>query len=116
MPEPRNWDYINERLAQPRSSLSPSKFSKEQHKAFVRIDAGAAKEGQVKKSVIPIIEGTIKDPKTTSGEIPFTNLAPLVTDQNLVRGNPDIYHGARPEQLERRVRDELGHYIVLSTQ
>lgn len=115
-PEPENWDYINERLAQPRSSLSPSKFSKEQHNAFVRLEANAANEIQVKKRVFPIIEGTIKDLRTASGEIPFTNLAPLVTDENLVSGNPDSYHGARPEQLERRVRDELGHLVTPSTQ
>ena len=115
-PEPGNWDHINERLAQPRPSLSPSKFSKEQHKAFVRLEASAAKEDQVKKKVIPIIEGTIRDPRTASGEIPFTNLAPLIADENLVSGNPDFYHGARPEQLERRVRNELGHLIIPSTQ
>lgn len=115
-PEPENWDYINERLAQPRSSLSPSKFSKEQHKEFVELDASAAKEADVKKNVIPIIQGKLKDPRTASGEIPFTNLAPLTTDETLVSGNPDFYHGARPEQLVRQIRDELGEYIVPSTQ
>ena len=70
----------------------------------------------MKKKVIPIIEGTIKDSRTASGEIPFTNLAPLVADQNLVSGNPDFYHGARPEQLERQVRNELEQFVVPSTQ
>ena len=114
-PEPANWDYINERLARSRASLSPSKFTKEHHKAFVRLDASAA-EGKVKKKAIPTIEGTIKDPRMESGEIPFTNLAPLVATENLVSGNPDFYHGARPEQLDRRVREELGQYITPSTQ
>ena len=54
-PEPGNWDYINERFAQPRPSFSPSKFSKEQHKEFVELDASAAKESDVKKNMIPII-------------------------------------------------------------
>lgn len=115
-PEPENWDYINERLAQPRPSLSPSKFSKEQHREFVELDASAAKESDVKKNVIPIIQGKLKDPRTASGEIPFTNLAPLTTNETLVSGNPDFYHGARPEQLDRQIRDELGQYIVPSTQ
>ena len=115
-PKPENWDYINERLARPRPSLSSSKVSKEQHNEFIELDASAAKESDVKKNVIPIIQGKLKDPRTVSGEIPFTNLAPLTTDKNLVSGNPDTYHGARPEQLDRRIRDELGQYIVPSTQ
>lgn len=114
-PEPKNWDDIHERLAQPRASLSPSKFSKEHHKAFIRQDASAAKEDQVKKKVIPLIEGTIRDPRTASGEIPFTNLDPLVADENLACGKPDFFHGARPEQLDRRARGELEHLIVPST-
>lgn len=115
-PEPENWDDINERLAQPRPSLSPSKFSKEHHKAFIRQDASAAKEDQVKKKVIPLVEGTIEDPRTASGEIPFTNLDPLIADENLASGKPDFFHGARPEQLDRRIRSELEHSIVPSTQ
>ena len=115
-PEPENWDDINERLARPRPSLSPSEFSKKEHKAFIRQDASAAKEDQVKKKVIPIIEGTIEDPRTASGEIPFTNLDPLAADENLASGKPDFFHGARPEQLDRRIRNELEHLIIPSTQ
>ena len=114
-PEPENMEEINLRLRQPRPSLSPSKFSNEQHKKFVRADVNARKENQVKRNVIPIIEGEIEDPKTSSGEIPFTNLTPI-TAKNLVPGNPDFYHGARPEQLKRQVRDELNGLIVPSTQ
>ncbi|KAL5409511.1 hypothetical protein PMIN04_011020 [Paraphaeosphaeria minitans] len=47
--------------------------------------------------------------------ISFTNLEPL-TDGTLKPGNPDIYHGARPEQLSRQIRTELGSQIVPSTQ
>ena len=115
-PKPGNWDYIIERLAQPRPSLSLSQFSKKQYEEFVELDANAAKESEVKKRVIPIIEGKIKDLNTASGEICFTNLASLTADENLVPGNPDFYHGARPEQLERRVRVEIGHFVVPSTQ
>ena len=115
-PEPGNWDDIKQRLARPRSSLSPSKFSKEQHKSFVRLDASAAKEGQVKRQVMPVIEGTVKDPRTASGEIPFTNLDPLVAGENLVAGNPDFYRGARAEDLDRSIRDDLLHTVVPSTQ
>ncbi|KAF7509319.1 hypothetical protein GJ744_008213 [Endocarpon pusillum] len=114
-PEPINFEEITRRLAEPRPSLSPSTFSKEQHKKFVRVDVNAAKEKQVKEKVIPMIEGETSDPRTHSGDIPFTNLAPL-TSGNLVPGNPDFYHGARPESLKREIRDELDELIVPSTQ
>jgi hypothetical protein len=65
--------------------------------------------------VIPINEGDIKDAKCVSGGIPFTNLDHLI-DGTLVPGNLDIYYSARPEQLDRRVRDELSGHIIPSTQ
>lgn len=113
--EPMNREYIDRILAQPRPSLSPSKFSNEEFRKFKRADTHAAKENQVSESVIPIIEGKIRDPKCRLGGIPFTNLDPL-TDGTLKPGNPDIYYGARPEQLSRKVRDELGGQIIPSTQ
>ena len=119
-PQPENWEEINERLARPRPSLSPSKFSGPNFKKFKRANANARKEKQVTTSVIPIIEGEIQDARCVSGGIRFTNLAPL-TDENLASGNPDIYYGARPEQLDRRVRNEpfqgnLSDRVVPSTQ
>jgi hypothetical protein len=113
--KPNNWEEVNQSLAQPRPSLSRSKFSEEAHEQFVRADAHASKEDQVTKSVIPIIEGKITDAKSVSGKIPFTNLDHL-TDGRLVPGNPDLYYGARPEQLNRQVRDELSGQIIPSTQ
>lgn len=81
----------------------------------MQADADAAKEKQVTQSVIPIIEGNIGDSKCVSGGIQFANLQHL-TDGTIVPGNPDIYYGARPEQLDRRVRDELSSYVIPSTQ
>ncbi|EED24649.1 hypothetical protein TSTA_080040 [Talaromyces stipitatus ATCC 10500] len=49
------------------------------------------------------------------GGIPFKNLGHL-TDGTLVPGNPDHYHGARPEQLDKQIQIELSHQIVPSTQ
>ncbi|MCJ1381926.1 hypothetical protein MMC17_005038 [Xylographa soralifera] len=113
--KPKNWEAINRRLLQPRPSLSSSRFSEEEFEDFIQVDANAAKERQVTTSVIPIIEGDTADPKCVSGGIPFTHLDPL-TDGTLAPGNPDIYYGARPEQLDRRVRDELSGHIIPSTQ
>ena len=114
-PQPANWEEINRRLSQPRPSLSPSNFSDEEFRKFKRADAHAPKEKQITTSVIPIIEGDIGDAKCISGGIPFTNLDHL-TDGTLVPGNPDIYYGARPKRLDRRVRDELNSHIIPSTQ
>ena len=112
---PANWKEIKRRLARPRPSLSPSRFPDEEFRKFVRADEHASKEKRVTKSVIPIIEGDIKDTECLSGGIPFTNLEHL-TNGKLVPGNPDIYYGARPEQLARQVRDELSQQIIPSTQ
>ncbi|TAQ84952.1 hypothetical protein B7494_g6724 [Chlorociboria aeruginascens] len=75
----------------------------------------AKKEGQVTKSMIPVIEGKIRDAKCLSGTIPLRNLGPL-TDGTLVPENPDLYYGARPERLNQRVRDDLNDQIIPSTQ
>jgi hypothetical protein len=114
-PKPDNWEEMNRRATQYRASLSPSKFSDGAYEEFVQADADAKKEDQVTKSVIPVIEGKIRDAKCVSGKIPFRNLTHL-TDGTLVPGNPDLYYGARPEQLNRRVRDDLGDQIIPSTQ
>ncbi|KAL2434830.1 hypothetical protein ABEF95_008410 [Exophiala dermatitidis] len=112
---PANWKEITRRLAQRRPSLSPSRFREEDFQKFRCANLHASKENQIMASVIPIIEGTISDRKCVAGGIPFTNLNPL-TDGTLVPGNPDLYHGARPEQLDRRVREDLRHLVIPSTQ
>ncbi|MCJ1384260.1 hypothetical protein MMC17_007376 [Xylographa soralifera] len=114
-PLPANWDDINQRLIQPRRSLSPSQFSDGAFRKFKRADAHAFKEKQVTTSVIPIIEGDIRDGRCVAGGIPFTNLDPL-TDGTITPGNPDLFYGARPEQLNRGIRSELSSRIVPSTQ
>ncbi|EED22704.1 conserved hypothetical protein [Talaromyces stipitatus ATCC 10500] len=114
-PKPSNWSEIKERLARPRASLSPSKFTEEAHESFVRSDANAFKEKQVTESVISMIEGNSGDVRCVSGGVTFGNFAPL-TDGTLKPGNPDRYYGARPEQLRRDIRSELSGRIKPSTQ
>ena len=81
----------------------------------MQADADAFKEKQVVSSVIPKIEGKLKDGKCVAGGIPLTNLEQL-TDGPFAPGNTDHFYGARPEQLQRTVRDELHHQIIPSTQ
>lgn len=112
---PANWGEITQRLAQRRRSLSPSRFREEDFQKFRRANLHASKENQIMAAVIPTIEGNISDRKCVAGGIPFTNLDHL-TDGTLVSGNPDLYHGARPEQLDRRVRESLRYLVIPSTQ
>ena len=114
-PEPDNLEEINIILTQPRSSLSPSQFPNEKFREFKRADAHVSKENKATKTVIPIIEDKVKDNKCVEGDVPFNNLAPLTNDE-LKAAKPDLYYGARPEQLDRRVRDELSGHIIPSTQ
>ncbi|WEW60591.1 hypothetical protein PRK78_006078 [Emydomyces testavorans] len=116
LPEmPNNWDEINERLARPRPSLSPSQFSESKFRKFKRADTNASKEKPVMSAVIPIIDGEFGDPKCVGGDYTFGNLAPL-TDGMLAKPKPDHFFGARPEQLNRQLRHELGNFIIPSTQ
>ncbi|KAF7503146.1 hypothetical protein GJ744_004288 [Endocarpon pusillum] len=113
--EPDTLDEINKILLRPRPSLSPSQFPNEKFREFKRADTHISKEKKATKTVIPIIEGKIEDNKCVEEDILFTNLAPLINDA-LTAAKPDLYYGARPEQLNRRVRDELSSYIIPSTQ
>jgi hypothetical protein len=66
-------------------------------------------------SVIPIIEGKMGDGRLLAGNVPFNNLGHL-TDGTIAPGKPDLFYGARPEQLDRCVRSELSSRIIPSTQ
>ena len=112
-PKPRNWQEIRERLRQYRPSLSSTTFSEEQHEQFQRADARVSKENKATKRVIPIIEGNSTHNNCIEDDIKFTNLAPL-TDDVLTAAKPDVYHGARPEQLSRNIRNDLTEFIIPS--
>ncbi|KAI3318349.1 hypothetical protein HD806DRAFT_526295 [Xylariaceae sp. AK1471] len=112
---PGNLEEIMQAMVKRRPSLSSSRFQQEDFEHFKRADRHAFKEPQVMSTVIPIIEGRIKDGRSVAGQVPLTNLEDPTIDL-LVPGNPDRYYGARPEQLDRQVRTQLGKHIVPSTQ
>ncbi|KAK2593518.1 hypothetical protein QQS21_008784 [Conoideocrella luteorostrata] len=111
----RDSESLVKQASQSRASLSPSRFTNDDFRRFKRANTHATKEGRIVLKVIPFIEGDIVDSKCTASDIAFTNLDPL-TDGTLVAAKPDIYYGARPEQLDRSVRRELEAYIVPSLQ
>lgn len=126
-PKPDNWEEINQILAQPRPSLSP--FPDEQFKKFVRADARATNEDEVKDSVIPKLLDTIGDPNGARRNIRFTNLARLSDlgedglegedepekKDKFKLAQPDYYYGTPPELLNLDIRAELSNDIVPST-
>ncbi|MCJ1423861.1 hypothetical protein MMC29_001746 [Sticta canariensis] len=111
--KPHNWDEIQQKMAQPRPSLSPSKFSDGAFENFQQANEEALTESMVMRKSFPIISGDADIP--SAGELPFGNLKPL-TDGTLVDPKPDFYDGARLAQIDRRIRAELAPYIVPSTQ
>jgi hypothetical protein len=112
-PKLENKEDILRVLAQSRASLSH--FSNHDFRKFEQAEAQATKERDIMTSVIPIIEGDIGDRKCLAGKIPFSNLEHL-TDGTLVPASPDIFYGARPEQLHPQIRKALSGRIVPSTQ
>ncbi|KAK2814173.1 hypothetical protein FQN50_000577 [Emmonsiellopsis sp. PD_5] len=112
--KPKNWAEINQRLSQPRASLSPSRFTEEEYEKFKEANTDAVVELQT-NSTIPTIEGGINDGKAVGGGYPFGNLKPL-TDGTISSAWPDRFFGARPEQLDRQIRDKLHDDIIPSTQ
>ncbi|KAI0399003.1 hypothetical protein F4802DRAFT_612897 [Xylaria palmicola] len=111
---PENLEEILQAMTKPRPDLSPSHFTEEDFETFLQAHGNARKESQVMATVISIIEGE-KDVSCTCGKIPFKNLDYL-TENNLAPGNPDIYYGSKPEQLNQEVREKLRGHIVPSTQ
>jgi len=109
---PDNWEEINDRLAQPRPSLSPSRFPREEFRKFEKTNMQALTENKVMSRAFPIIAGTTGIPSQEN--LRFTNLKDL-TDGSITKPQPDLYDGARPEELNKQIRDELGPYIVPST-
>ncbi|KAL8950809.1 MAG: hypothetical protein Q9222_003186 [Ikaeria aurantiellina] len=109
--EPTNWDDIQERLRQPRPSLSPSKFTVQAFKDFKKTNMEATTETKVMRSSFATIAG--RSDIYSSGDVPFGNLAPL-TNGALVDAKPDFFDGARPAQLDAQIRADLDPYIVPS--
>jgi hypothetical protein len=64
--------------------------------------------------VIPVIYGMQQNNHFLARKTKFGNLD-LLTDSTIVAANLDLFYGACPEQLDRRIRDKLSSHIILST-
>jgi hypothetical protein len=108
-PEPGDLDELYQRLLQPRSSLSPSRFTPSDFRDFKRTNARVIDEGDVMRHVFPIIAG---DSDILNKEnLQFTRLDSM-TGGVTVDPKPDFYDGARLEDIDKSVREELGPYII----
>ena len=109
--EARNLGTIHNALAVPRASLSPSRFPESAFQEFRRANSRALGETQTLANAFTIIEGDGRHKYYSGGSNhPFNRLEPLA--EQLPRPQPDTYDGARPEQVDRRVRKDLGRHIV----
>ena len=109
---PDNWEETNERLAQRRRSLSPSRFPPAAFLNFKKKNKQALTEDSVMSEAFPLIAGTSDIPSQKN--LLFGNLKPL-TDGSLTKAKPDFWDGSRPADLNKQIREELGPYIVPST-
>ena len=112
--ESHNWEEINARLALPRASLSPSRFTREAYLDFKEKNQDALTGGTVMSTAFPIIAGSARIPIPHSENLYFVNLKDL-TDGSISKAKPDFYDGSRPIDLHKDIREELGPYIVPST-
>ena len=111
---PKNLDEIRQRAKQRRPSLSPSRYTDKEFEEFQNITAKSSNEDHVSRNVIDIIEGSTRKTYGSSTKVKFANLQSLF-DHPLTPGNPDLYDGAPPEQLDRRIRERLYEIIIPST-
>ncbi|KAI9670795.1 MAG: hypothetical protein M1817_003906 [Caeruleum heppii] len=111
--KPHNWHAIQDMIAQPRPSLSPSTFSDEAFELFQQANEEALTEAMVMRKPFRIISGDANI--SSASELPFGNLEPL-TNGTLVDAKPDFYDGVQPTKIDRRIRQELSSHIIPSTQ
>ncbi|KAJ0413215.1 hypothetical protein BJY00DRAFT_306469 [Aspergillus carlsbadensis] len=110
--KPKNLGEIRERLQVPR----PLADSDAEYEEFNELNKNAASEQLVITEILPRLKGKRKDGSITAGGGQlFNNLADL-TNGTLVQAKPDIYHGARPSQLNCKIREDLSKMIIPSRQ
>ena len=108
--QPNNAQDIRDDMGKPRASLSPSRFGNEEFKAFTRLCNRAGDEATARAEIMSIIAGESRKNHYYAADRQFNHLEPLADD--LPEPRPDLYDGALPQQIERRVRRDLRKYIV----
>jgi hypothetical protein len=107
-PEPAS-EELRQRLAQPRPSLSPSRWPDSKFKDFKQKNARVIDEGDVMRNVILIMCGN--SDILSRQNLLFTGLDSM-TNGTTVTARPDFYDGARLGDIDKQVRQDLGSYII----
>ena len=110
--EPDNLEEIVEKLGQRRASLSPSNLSRDDFLLFRRRNDEATTEAEVMMHVFPMITGNTNIPSGSNQM--FKNLKPL--GDRISTPQPDYFNGSRTKEIRPKVRDDLGQYIIPSSQ
>ena len=100
---------FHEMLARSRRSLSPSRFTTADFCDFKQANAQVLSEGKVMRTVLPAVYG--KSCIDNEGDLVFTRLEPIA-DDFIVNAKPDFYDGALPAKIDKRVRDDIGNFII----
>ncbi|PYH86994.1 hypothetical protein BO82DRAFT_324311 [Aspergillus uvarum CBS 121591] len=111
-PRPANIAEIQRRLRNSRPSMALSENSLErEYENFTTVNDKTSDEQLVVKKILPFLEGSQQYSFEDGGNHSFTNLTPL-TDGTLANATPDFYHGARPNQLDNDIREDLSNTII----
>lgn len=108
--QPKNAQDIRDDMGKYRASLSPSRFGDEDFKEFVDLCDRAGDEATARADIMSIIAGKSRKKHYYASDRLFNHLEPLADD--LPQPKPDLYDGAYPQEIDRRVRHDLGKQIV----
>lgn len=107
--KPGGLEGLYQRLPQQRTSLSPSRFFDTAFEGFQQKNEDVIDEGDVMRSVVPIICGDADIPSKQN--LLFTRLDPIINNTT-VNAKPDFYDGARLKDVDKRVREDIGNFII----
>ena len=108
--KPGNIREIRDHLTRPRPSLSPSQPHEAEFEEFAELCEDTLDETGVMVNVIPIIAGKGRKQHYHAFDHPFNHLEPLAKE--LPVPVPDIYDGALPKKIDKRVFQDLNRHIV----
>ncbi|KAI9824111.1 MAG: hypothetical protein M1832_002181 [Thelocarpon impressellum] len=111
-PIPANWNDIRQRLARRRPSLSETRFPEKAFKSFARAVHNSTSEQALMGGPLSTVAG--KAQFRSSRDMEFGNLRPL-TDGTLIEAKPGFFDGADLEELNHRIRSQLGNDVIPST-
>jgi hypothetical protein len=108
--EPGNMDALQSAMRASRPSLSPSQFTDSAFKEFRKKATRAGDEANARADIMSIIAGEARSQHRYASDRLFNHLEPMADDLPIPK--PDLYDGALPQQIDRRVRDDLGKQII----